>query len=93
VHIDMRHVFEQFGAEMLRRADAGMAVGKLAGLRFGERDQFRHGLDRHLGRNGEHVRRDEDLRDRAKSFCGSKGSVSYRLGLMTSDGLPPISNV
>ena len=60
----MRHVFEQFGGQMLRRADAGMAIGKLAGLRLGERHQFRHGLDRQLGRNGEHVRRDEYLRDR-----------------------------
>jgi hypothetical protein len=60
----MRHVFEQFGAQMLRRAHAGMAIGKLAGLRFGERHQFGHGLDRQLGRNGEHIRRDEYLRDR-----------------------------
>src|SRR4051812_44498452 len=29
----------------------------------------------------------------AKSFSGSNGSFSYRLGLMTSDGLPPISSV
>src|SRR6267378_731990 len=29
----------------------------------------------------------------AKSLRGSNGSVSYRLGLMTSDELPPISNV
>ena len=33
---------------MLRRAHAGMAVGKLAGLRFGERHQFRHGFDGYL---------------------------------------------
>jgi hypothetical protein len=32
-----------------------VAIGKLAGLRFGERHQFRHGFDRQLGRNGEHV--------------------------------------
>ena len=31
-------VFEQFGAEMLRRADAGMAISELAGLRAGQRD-------------------------------------------------------
>ena len=62
----MRHVFEQFGAEMLRGADAGMAVGKLAGLRPGERHQFRHRPDRLLGRNGEHVGRDEHLRDRCE---------------------------
>ena len=31
------------------------------GLRLGERHQFRHGLDRHFGRYGEHVRRDEYL--------------------------------
>ena len=62
----MRHVFEQFGAEMLRRADAGMGIGELAWLRPGERHQLRHALDREFGWDGEHVGRDEHLRDRRK---------------------------
>jgi len=31
-HVDVRHVFEQLAGEMLRGADAGMAVGELARL-------------------------------------------------------------
>jgi hypothetical protein len=88
----MRHVFEQFGAQMLRRADAGMAIGKLAGLRFASATSSATVLTGSSGGTASTFAAMNTCEIGAKSSSGSNGSVSYRLGLMTSDELPPISS-
>ena len=62
-NLDAGHRHEQFAAEMLRGADAGVAGDEVIRLGLGERDQLLDGLGRNVGRHHHQVRHDEDLGD------------------------------
>jgi hypothetical protein len=45
-HLDASHAFQQRHVDLARRADAGVAVGELAGPAFRQRDQLGDGVRR-----------------------------------------------
>ena len=62
--VDAGHRLEQFGRQMRRAAEARRAVEELTGLRFGERDEFRHRFRRNIRIDRHQVRHPCDDGDR-----------------------------
>ena len=62
-HVDAGALLEELAGEMPRAPHTRRRIGELAGLRFGERYEFRERLRRHARMDNDHVREHDAHRD------------------------------